>query len=101
MAVHELHNKLDFPHLLTGTDGEGGQNHVDVDSEGRLSTRLYVWNTGTLAWEAMGQPTLMAESLSINMDFKDSMEEVLRELRTMNLHLKTITGETISEGDII
>ena len=97
MATHALNNKLDLVHLLVGSDGEGGQFHVDVDNEGRLALRNYVWNSETLAWEAMEQPTLRTESLSINMDFKSSVEEVLLELRSMNLHLKAITGETITD----
>ena len=97
MATHALNNKLDLVHLLVGSDGEGGQFHVDVDNEGRMALRNYVWNSSTLAWEAMEQPTLRTESLSINMDFKSSVEEVLLELRSMNIHLKAITGETITD----
>lgn len=39
-----------FPVTLMGFDTSAGLNFVEVDSDGGVRTRNYVWDTGTLAW---------------------------------------------------
>jgi hypothetical protein len=63
---HKLYNPSFSANIMTGYDGDRGEIYVDVDSEGRLAIRNSVWNPSTLAWEAMNQPIVSADSLTVS-----------------------------------
>lgn len=56
-----------------------------------LNVNLRTWNTSTLEWERMTSPWVEGEIT------RSLIEELIGQLRIMNLHLSILTNEEIKE----
>lgn len=70
--------------------------HVD----GKIITINHVWNPDTLAYEAMTQPALNTDMVKIASKSEEALLELVQELKIMNLHLRLMTDEKITEEDL-
>jgi len=68
---------------------------IGMDQDSRaLYVGSWVWNTSTLSWEK-AQSTQASFSALMSMN-----EEILTQLKIMNLYLSDVTGNVITEEDV-
>jgi hypothetical protein len=76
-------------------DVSGNPMRLKSDEDtGSLRVNLWVWDVSGLEWVRMIQPQVVFKSL------EELMGQLVTEMKVMNTHLATLTGEEIKAEDV-